>query len=93
MRKTTIHKIVFTLIFSIIFVVGIAIAYMTPSYVDSAYDTLKEKHSEKATVTVVDINRVEKILPVVEHSMILISSGFQLLGISGIIATLLKKED
>jgi len=93
MRKTTIRKIIFTLIFSIIFVVGIAIAYMTPSYVDSSYDTLKEKHSETSTVTVVDINRVEKILPVVEHSMILISSGFQLLGISGIIATLLKKED
>ena len=93
-----IKKLIFCAIFSIIFIIGIIVSYCTPVYVDNMIGAFTKTHSVvkvdgSFTTTRTDTTRIEQVIPYIAPAGYVVAAGLQLLGISGIIATLLKKDD
>lgn len=86
--RLCLRKLIPLLIFSIIFIIGIFISDKTPTYVDSMITEFEELHTDGPWI---DTTRVESLTPYFAASRFIISAGLQLLGISGIVATVLKK--
>lgn len=86
------------LIFAIIFIIGMIFSLTTPYYVDNMITVFTEKHSTvkqdgAVTTTRTDTTRIEQVIPYIAPAGYIASAGLQLLGISGIVATVLKKDD
>ncbi len=77
----------------ILFVVGIVIALLLPIITESAYRLLLFFSLAAESGNFFNDGIVDRLLPVVKLSTVLISSGLQILGISGIVATILKKDN
>ncbi len=76
--------------FITILIIGIIISLLTPLYVDTMFSIFKAIHTDGPWV---DITRVESLTPYFAASGFIVSVGLQLLGISGIVATILKKDN
>lgn len=95
--KNTLNRISI-IIFSLIFVLGLVFSFFYPEYVDSKYVKFEEKYTQTQTqqgheTKIIDTIHIENLIPSYEMSGILISAGLQLLGISGIFATIIKKDN
>lgn len=88
-------KLILFIVFSIIFIAGIVVALNIPGFMYSAYESLKDNYSTSSAYagTLIDVNSIDRLLPTIEKSFVLTSAGLQLLGISGIVATILKKDN
>ncbi|MBQ2915428.1 MAG: hypothetical protein IJE51_01420 [Clostridia bacterium] len=96
--KQLLKKIPPVLIFSIIFIIGIIVSYSTPDYVDNMIGKFTEVHSDVKkdgafTTTRTDTTRIGQVIPYIAPAGYIAAAGLQLLGISGIVATILKKDD
>ena len=83
------------IIFFVVFIAGIIVCISTPAFVDIMISVFEEIHTERISSTgkLIDTLRVERLTPYFATSGYIVSAGLQLLGISGIVATILKKDD
>ena len=87
-------RITLVIIFSLIFIAGLVSAFYIPEYADYKLDDVTEKYTvTNGQFTSIDTATIDRLAPSCEMSGILISAGLQLLGISGIFATIIKKDN
>ena len=93
--QSKIKKLILYSVFAIIFILGVVIAWNLPTFMEIAYDSFKAEYSTSSIYggTVIDTNSIDRLLPSAELAIIMTSAGIQLLGIGGIIATILKKDN
>lgn len=77
----------------ILFIVGIVIAFLLPIITELAYRLLLFFSLVAESGNFFNDGIVDRLLPMVKLSTVLTSAGLQLLGISGIVATILKKDN
>ena len=74
----------------LILLVGIVVTLLTPLYIDVMISIFEAIHTDGSWI---DTARVESLTPYFAASGFIVSAGLQLLGISGIVATILKKDN